>query len=515
MSVSSLLAALLISGAAGDAPVAEPAPPPRARGSALPDVSDPVEVGDPWGDALPRPTVPPDDVPEPDPGTMPDVIATKIGGWSMNVAGGDPYSGSWATGNAVQLFRLDIVFAGLVNPPGTLGVGTVEFDPFMHGPSPVYGFVEIDVDDDIDTGGECIGATQRYLANVARFGSLPPDVAGSRAARSADDYNAPFGTGRQFQRSGADFAVMFCGCFPVTVVQRSGSGDIEFGPGDTWIVRGRFFQRAGGYDEASAAFGGSLPQRYDPLVDLRFSHNPASNRTTVTLIYPLTMLGASMMTGQPEQDPDYNVANHTSIEEALLDIITGATKQLSPCAQTLASGWIGQTPSSSLDPTRWRSTAIVGTTYPTPQAGLYLWTDVAFAQRFGDLTADGRVTAADALAHDGTIAAMDGGPLDRDGLVNGSVVVQNFGPNFHLADLDGNGVIDAGDRFPIYSMTIGDFNGDCRVDGADLSVLLGNFGLDASGQKPVAGDANGDDRVDAADLSVLLGNFGGRCPGIE
>jgi len=510
-----LLAALLLSGVAAGAPVADPAAMPRPRSDPLPDVAEPTEIGDPTGDTRPRPTVPPDDVPEPGPGTMPDVIAVKIGGWSMNVPGGDPFAGSWTTGNAVQLFRMDIVFAGRVNPPGTLGVGTVEFDPFKHGPNPVFGFIEIDVDGDIDTGGECVGATQRYLANVARFGSLPPGVAGARAARSADDYNAAFGTGRQFQRSGADFAVTFCGCFPVTVVQRIGNGGAEFGPGDTWIVRGRFFQRSGGYDEASAAFGGSLPQRYDPLVNLRFSHNAASNRTTVTLIYPLTMLGASIMTGEPEQAPDYNVANHTSIEEALLDIIAGASKPLSTCAQTLSSGWIGQTPSSSLDPTRWRSTAIVGTAYPTPQAALYFWTDVAFTQRFGDLTADGRVTATDALAHDFTIAALDGGPLDLDDLVNSAVVIQNFGPNFHLADLDGNGVIDAADRFPIYSMTIGDFNGDCQVNGADLSVLLANFGLSASGQNPIAGDANGDDRVDAADLSVLLGNFGGGCPGID
>ncbi len=510
-----LVAVLLIAGVAWAAPRADPPGRPIPRSFPLPDVAEPIEVGDPPGDERPRPTVSPETVPEPAPGTMPDVIAVKIGGWLMNVTGGDPFSGSWTTGNAVQLFRLDVVFDGLVNPPGTLGVGTVEFDPFLHGPNPVFGFVEIDVDNDIDTGGECNGATQRYLANVARFGALPPGAAGERAARSADDYTASFGNGRQYQRSGSDFAVTFCGCFPVTVVQRTGSNNTHFSPGDVWIVRGRFFQRAGGYEEASAAFGGSLPQRYDPLVNLRFSHNQASNRTTVTLIYPLTMLGASIFNGEPEQEPDFNVANHTSIEEALLDVIAGASKPLSACAQTLSSAWAGSTPESAMDPTRWRTTAIVGTSFVTPQAGLYLWTDVAFAQKFGDLNADGYVTAADAQAHQDTIDALDGGLHDDDAVVNGVVVIRDFGPNFHLADLDSDGIIDAADRLPTYSMTLGDFNGDCRVNGADLSVLLSNFGLAVSGPAPLAGDANGDHRVDAADLSVLLSNFGGGCPGVE
>ncbi len=52
----------------------------------------------------------------------------------------------------------------------------------------------------------------------------------------------------------------------------------------------------------------------------------------------------------------------------------------------------------------------------------------------------------------------------------------------------------------------GDFNGDGIVNGADLSVLLGQFGM--TGVRPRDGDANGDGVVDGADLSVVLGNFG-------
>ncbi len=55
----------------------------------------------------------------------------------------------------------------------------------------------------------------------------------------------------------------------------------------------------------------------------------------------------------------------------------------------------------------------------------------------------------------------------------------------------------------------GDANGDNQVNGADLSVLLGQFG------QPVApgsgADFNGDGEVNGADLSVLLGRFGTSC----
>ncbi len=47
----------------------------------------------------------------------------------------------------------------------------------------------------------------------------------------------------------------------------------------------------------------------------------------------------------------------------------------------------------------------------------------------------------------------------------------------------------------------GDFNGDGVVDGADLTILLGDWGGGAA-------DLNGDGLVDGADLTILLGNWG-------
>ena len=53
---------------------------------------------------------------------------------------------------------------------------------------------------------------------------------------------------------------------------------------------------------------------------------------------------------------------------------------------------------------------------------------------------------------------------------------------------------------------IGDLNGDGLVNGVDLSLILGNWGLNSA-----AADINEDGTVDGIDLSLLLGNWG-LCP---
>ena len=52
----------------------------------------------------------------------------------------------------------------------------------------------------------------------------------------------------------------------------------------------------------------------------------------------------------------------------------------------------------------------------------------------------------------------------------------------------------------------GDFNGDGKVNGADLGLMLVDFG-----NKGSIADLNGDERVDGADLGLLL-SFWGDCP---
>ncbi len=55
----------------------------------------------------------------------------------------------------------------------------------------------------------------------------------------------------------------------------------------------------------------------------------------------------------------------------------------------------------------------------------------------------------------------------------------------------------------------GDTNGDGLVNGADLSVLLGQFGQSVT--PGASADVNGDGQVTGADLSVLLASFGNVC----
>jgi hypothetical protein len=57
----------------------------------------------------------------------------------------------------------------------------------------------------------------------------------------------------------------------------------------------------------------------------------------------------------------------------------------------------------------------------------------------------------------------------------------------------------------------GDINGDNKVDGSDLVILLGNFGMMLPGGASV-GDFDNSGTVDGADLVFFLANFGRMCP---
>ena len=66
------------------------------------------------------------------------------------------------------------------------------------------------------------------------------------------------------------------------------------------------------------------------------------------------------------------------------------------------------------------------------------------------------------------------------------------------------------ERSPSESLTcssIADLNFDDQVDGSDLTVLLGQWGLKG---ECLSADLNGDGQVDGADLAILLGEWG-RC----
>lgn len=400
---------------------------------------------------------------------LPDLLEVRLAGWSPTNPVADPYTGTVIRPRDAHLVRIQIVFGGLINPPGTLGVAGQPYDPFRFGVSPVFGFLDIDIDDQKNTGGELgAPAIQRYLANVGRFGHAPYGSIGERIATSAFDYDMIFSTDPQYERTGAEFALVFCGCWATTIVQEGGNGNGLFERGETWIVRGRFFQRAQSFAPASGAFGGSAPGQYDPWVNLRFSHSLTSDTTTITLVYPLTMQGAAMLTGQPAQQPDFNVANHTSIYEALLDFIPRAGSQSGPLDE-LIRGWRGRDAEDYLDPTDWHITALFGTAHMTPQDSLYVWTDAGFYETPGDMNSDGFADELDADMLRERVYRLDGSPRDADGIVNGVVVLPNRSRNFDLFDLNGDGVISAEDLWTYGHRA--DIDGNGRLDIFDFLLF--------------------------------------------
>ena len=77
-----------------------------------------------------------------------------------------------------------------------------------------------------------------------------------------------------------------------------------------------------------------------------------------------------------------------------------------------------------------------------------------------------------------------------------------------FADANANGVPDCCDDGVSCDPCLGDVNFDGIVNGADISVLLGFWGLNG---KPVAADINKDGQVDGTDLANVLGSWG-ECP---
>lgn len=457
--------------------------------------------------------------------TFPDLREITFGRWTLanpNPNPPDPYLGMFTSNPNAELVRIDIEFKGLVNPPGSLGFGGFGvFNPYVYGNSPVYGFIEFDMDNDRDTGGELgPAALYRYLAVVGRFGQCPGPGDTGRAAMSGTDLDPSFSTSPQFERSGAEFVLALCGCFTPTVVNTFGDNDGVFGPGNTWIVSGRFFQRAGGFRDLSAVYGGSQPGVYDPVVNLRFRHNIGQNVTTVSLVYPLTMHGASVLRGGsscPTEDMDLSVANDTCIDEAIDDVIKGAGDPnlafTFPDTWTLANRWAKKTVGATHNPLNWRVRAVVGTSYSqaNPDAPI-VWTDAGFNERACDFNSDGVVTSTDRAIAVTQLGALDSGPSDCDLMPNGSVTICAFGPNFSVFDINYDGRINSQDIALIPATPQpGDINNDCRVNTTDLALLLLRFGM-TGGAQPSDGDLNGDGNVNTTDLAILLLYFGAVCP---
>ena len=95
------------------------------------------------------------------------------------------------------------------------------------------------------------------------------------------------------------------------------------------------------------------------------------------------------------------------------------------------------------------------------------------------------------------ISLLDGSFDDADGTVDGTVSIVDFGPNFSLFDIDGNGLIDRDDVTFYGSVCEADINGDGDANLIDLLLFLDDwFSFDA--------DLDGNGRTDIFDLVAYL-----------
>ncbi|HMN39292.1 MAG TPA: GC-type dockerin domain-anchored protein [Phycisphaerales bacterium] len=405
---------------------------------------------------------------------MPDLKKIVISAWQPDANCTSPYEGELADHLDAHLVRIDLVFNGLVNPPGTLGLNGQPFDPFVFGTNPLYGFVELDVDNDEDTGGDQTSvAATHYLANAARFGGRPSSTLSVRAASASDDLYQTWTVPPQVSLSGADWVMAFCGCFETVPLWKSNANCPTFGPGCTWIVSGRYFQRTTGYLNASTMTGGTGFGLYDPVVNLRFQHEVSTNETTVTLVYALDQIGAGQLAQAPPEPIDHSAANQTSIAEGVADLIQAAQSGfLTDLAWQVTHRWANKTVSAATDPTRWRPTFIFGTSYAAQTDGLYVWTDIGFDCLVGDVNGDGVISAADRSAVALFISQFDG----SDGVVDGQVVIPNFAVGFSVFDVNGDGVVGALDLafYPNY-VCPADFDQSGMVDVLDIFSFLNTW----------------------------------------
>lgn len=371
---------------------------------------------------------------------LPDIVSLGVGAWQPFSPASDPYSGMLVESRDSDIFRVRLVLDGLVNPPGTLGLSGQPFDPYRFGPSPLFGYVELDVDDRKDTGGHLgASAESRFMANVARFGSRPQGSIGQRIATSADDYDRDIDTGPQFERSGADWSLAFCGCSAVTLISEQGNGNGVFEAGEAMIVRGRFFARSEGYNMPSGMSGGSVPGAYDPWVEVRFEHDQGTDRTTVTFVGAVTNRGYGLLAGTPTPPINFRADDGWSIEEGVTDLIDSATLGTGE-AGVLIEVWDGRDVEDSLEPVDWSATALVGTSYTDQFVdGLFVWTDAGFELTAADVDGDSIAGPLDQQALRNWVYAEDGGSSDADGIKNGVVMLGDPPFDFSLFDLDADG----------------------------------------------------------------------------
>lgn len=447
---------------------------------------------------------------------IPDVAGYQIGPWLPNDSYVDPYVGTWAANG--DFLRIEITFQGFVNPPGPLALSSGTYAPYLYGPNPVFGFVEFDVDNSVDTGGEVDFPAFRYTGNAARFGGKPsaPTLA-DRVATQGDDLDNILSTPPFVERSGEEWHLALFGDHITQIIEVTGNGNGIFEPQEVWLARGRLLHRAHAFEPFSGAGGDGV---YKPMVDVRFEYAANLNLTLVTVVFPLTNAAAATQLGEAVQPLDGQDTNQASIQEGLADLVDSVTAipPGNPLRNdprfALLSGWEYLVPDDYLNPSTWDLNLLAGMAYvqEDPSGALLAWTDVLFDPVAGDFNGDGIVQSADVAALDLYLTDHDGVTgWDADATVNGIVQLINFGPNFSLFDLNCDGQVGPADRNLIVIM--GDLDMDLDVDLADLVVLVdtllqpGSVSPEAFGALLARADFNEDGLINGADIGGFIASL--------
>lgn len=478
--------------------------------------ADTLQMTDPEGDAVIRRSDWGNDAAvNPLVNRMPDLIQLRLGRFLPDQPSNDLFSGQWS--DTAIFFRLDIVFDGLINPSGPVywDDDDPQYDPMRYGPNPLCGYVELDLDGDVNTGGELDYPNDRYLGQVGRFGGVPSgSVFENRVAldRSCNDHNVqspPF-----IDRSGEEFHLVFRAeeiDYIDVKSECTGGSPLVFEAGERWILHGDFFHRAHGFEDYAFSCQ-DRPGRYKPDVQIQFQHDLARDQTTVSLVYPLTNTASAQIANESPEPNDGCDDNHNSITEALLDLKWSANNA-SPIAMQqpefqLISGWSDNVVFNHANPAGWRLTCLLGSVYATPQPGgdRFIWTDIWPNVVPGDFNGDGASNTQDAGVFGSYIAAHDGDPFyDADVSVNGEIECAGFARDFMVFDMNYDGVVNADD------MPIGPIPGDMDLnnqvdinDVDDFALALtdpGFYPVKHEGESPVSrGDMNGDGLFDGADI---------------
>lgn len=480
-------------------------------------VYQPEIVWDSVGDAAIRRTDPEADDPlDETQHRAPDIIHWRIGRYSPAAPAANLFTGNWSAGG--EFFRFDLTLAGLMNPPGHVRTGLSSYAPYEFGPNPVFGYIEFDIDGDVQTGGETGFPQERFLANVSRFGGyLGIERYSDRVATCGSQADAPFNEPPYVQRSGEEFHLAFRGDHVDEAHIVSGDGDAIFEAGETWLVTGRFFHRAHGYEEFSVA-DGPPPGAYLPSVTLRFQHVPQTNQTVISLVYPLTEAASAAHRAEAKVEfLDGSTDNQNSIVEALDDLVF--TTWLFPPGHPIRddtefpiiADWEYKSAADFLNPQNWDVTMLLGMAYPAePPAERFAWTDVHPEPRPGDMDGDQALTPTDASLiqsfinfNNGVVGGDDGGDEDNE------VDLPNYGPNFCMHDVNYDGIVSSLDS--CFGTLLGDMDADCDLDMTDLSYFVEALVNPESGSLPgslstltARADFNFDQRIDGDDVQGFV-----------